>query len=35
MDKLMVKGKTWQKNAVIMLLSRLMDKGYDQFTICF
>lgn len=28
MDKLMAKGKTWQKNTVIMLLSRLMDKGY-------
>lgn len=28
MDELAVKGKTWQKNTVIMLLSRLMDKGY-------
>lgn len=28
MDELTVKEKTWQKNTVIMLLSRLMDKGY-------
>lgn len=28
MDELITKGKTWQKNTVIMLLSRLMDKGY-------
>lgn len=28
MDELASKGKTWQKNTVIMLLSRLMDKGY-------
>lgn len=28
MDELAVRGKTWQKNTVIMLLSRLMDKGY-------
>ncbi|MFR2849871.1 MAG: BlaI/MecI/CopY family transcriptional regulator, partial [Hungatella hathewayi] len=28
MEELAVKGKTWQKNTVIMLLSRLMDKGY-------
>lgn len=28
MDELAVKDKTWQKNTVIMLLSRLMDKGY-------
>lgn len=28
MDELVSKGKTWQKNTVIMLLSRLMDKGY-------
>lgn len=28
MDELTIKGKTWQKNTVIMLLSRLMDKGY-------
>lgn len=28
MDGLDAKNKTWQKNTVIMLLSRLMDKGY-------
>lgn len=28
MDALAAKGRTWQKNTVIMLLSRLMDKGY-------
>lgn len=28
MDELALKGKTWQKNTVIMLLSRLLDKGY-------
>lgn len=28
MEELSLKGKTWQKNTVIMLLSRLMDKGY-------
>lgn len=28
MDELALKGKTWQKNTVIMLLSRLMDKGF-------
>lgn len=28
MDSLAAKGKTWQKNTVIMLLSRLKDKGY-------
>ena len=28
MDSLAAKGKTWQKNTVIMLLSRLNDKGY-------
>lgn len=28
MDELARKGNTWQKNTVIMLLSRLMDKGY-------
>lgn len=28
MDKLTEKGRTWQKNTVIMLLSRLVDKGY-------
>ena len=28
MDALAAKGKTWQKNTVIMLLSRLKDKGY-------
>lgn len=28
MDELALKGKTWQKNTVITLLSRLMDKGF-------
>ena len=28
MEELAEKGKTWQKNTVITLLSRLMDKGY-------
>lgn len=28
MDQLAAKGRTWQKNTVIMLLSRLVDKGY-------
>lgn len=28
MDELASKGKTWQKNTVITLLSRLMDKGF-------
>lgn len=28
MDELTVKGKAWQKNTVIVLLSRLVDKGY-------
>lgn len=28
MDELAAKGKTWQKNTVITLLSRLMDKGF-------
>lgn len=28
MDELGSKGKTWQKNTVITLLSRLMDKGF-------
>lgn len=28
MEQLSEKGKTWQKNTVIMLLSRLMDKEY-------
>lgn len=28
MEELADKGKTWQKNTVIMLLSRLMDKGF-------
>lgn len=28
MEQLAAGGKTWQKNTVIMLLSRLMDKGY-------
>ena len=28
MDKLTEKGRTWQKNTVIMLLSLLVDKGY-------
>lgn len=28
MDKLEAKGKTWQKNTVITLLHRLMDKGF-------
>jgi predicted transcriptional regulator len=28
MDELAKKGKTWQKNSVITLLSRLMDKGF-------
>lgn len=27
MDELAAKGKTWQKNTVITLLSRLMEKG--------
>lgn len=28
MEELADKGKTWQKNTVITLLSRLMDKGF-------
>lgn len=28
MAELAARGKTWQKNTVITLLSRLMDKGY-------
>lgn len=28
MEELAAKGNPWQKNTVIMLLSRLMDKGY-------
>lgn len=28
MDALACKGKTWQKNTVITLLSRLLDKGF-------
>lgn len=28
MDELSKKGKTWQKNTVITLLSRLMEKGF-------
>lgn len=28
MGELSAKGKTWQKNTLITLLSRLMDKGY-------
>lgn len=28
MEELSAKGKTWQKNTVITLLSRLMEKGY-------
>lgn len=28
LDKLTSLGKTWQKNTLITLLSRLMDKGY-------
>jgi len=28
MDELALKEKTWQKNTVITLLSRLMDKGF-------
>lgn len=28
MEELAAKGKTWQKNTVITLLSRLMDKGF-------
>lgn len=28
MDTLAAEGKTWQKNTVITLLSRLMEKGY-------
>lgn len=28
LNELAAKGKTWQKNTLITLLSRLMDKGY-------
>ncbi len=28
LDALAAKGKTWQKNTLITLLARLMDKGY-------
>lgn len=28
MEELAAQGKTWQKNTVITLLSRLMEKGY-------
>lgn len=28
LEELAAKGKTWQKNTLITLLSRLMDKGY-------
>lgn len=28
LDKLISKGKTWQKNTLITLLSRLINKGY-------